>query len=363
MNNKIIVGDWRSTALQGLKRLVWHGTLWSGTWTTLKIIHSRLSQAWDERLRDAVASDAIIRDFESSWEESVMMRRTLIQDLHQKLEGIFGVASLMASLEKEFSGNIEDIRSQKLIIWEELKVEIISRMLTCIYALTLLSLFLTVGMSIVAKSLYRQSLLSGHSHLDNEDLAAANRNFICIAARFVQQGSILLAESIKNAVRAIFSKISLQEPTNATLLGSLIAQVRYEIESTYGRNTLNECLFGKLDDMVSSDMKPGRRRLFIAAVNEARSMIKCDEVRGLLQEHISRSLEQVIADATTDNTVPFVALLPKIGKIFHRQMTTTIGSNLGYWETSLKRLAASVFVEDINSDICETVVKSASTLS
>lgn len=115
--------SWRSAVLQNTKRLGWHGIFWSAAWTTLSIAHARLSQAWDERLRDATAADSIVGDFESSWDEGIMMRRTLTQDLHKKLEGLYSVSQLMADLEGELSGRIEDARSQKLAIWEELKVE------------------------------------------------------------------------------------------------------------------------------------------------------------------------------------------------------------------------------------------------
>lgn len=234
---------------------------------------------------------------------------------------------------------------------------VLSRMLASLYSTTLLSVFLSISMSVIAKSLYRQNLLAGYSRLKDEDLASANRNFICIAARFVQNGVAVLAESVRNSVRAIFSKVPFQEPTTLTLLSSLLGQVRYEIESTCGRNTLSECLFGDLDEMVRSDMSPTRRSLFMAAVNETRLAMKSDAVKGLLQEHVSRSLDRLVNDVCDGKTIPFISVLPKIARLFHQQMSATSDGEAKYWEKSLKRLAATVFAISEHSDICEVIVQ------
>lgn len=106
----------------------------------LKIAKARLVSSWEERERDSLAADAIVRCFESSWEEGMTLRHSLLQDLHRKLDALFPVEALMARLESSTAmgattngvnnnggGTVEEARAAKLLIWEELKIESTSR--------------------------------------------------------------------------------------------------------------------------------------------------------------------------------------------------------------------------------------------
>jgi hypothetical protein len=103
-------------------RIGWHATLWFSAASALAILKSRLAVSFDSRTRDSTASDAIVRHFECAWDEGLLLRQTLGQDLHRKLEGLFEVKKLMGELEG-VSGNAAEARSRKLALWEELKIE------------------------------------------------------------------------------------------------------------------------------------------------------------------------------------------------------------------------------------------------
>lgn len=105
-----------------LSRLGWHATLWASTIGALTILKGRLSSAWEERSRDAGASDAIIRHFEAVWEEGVALTRALLQDFHRKVDSLFEVDGLMRELEN-VEGCASDSRNRKIALWEELKIE------------------------------------------------------------------------------------------------------------------------------------------------------------------------------------------------------------------------------------------------
>lgn len=102
----------------------------------LNVAKVRLASSWEERERDSLAADTIVRCFESSWEEGMALRRSLLQDLHRKLDALFPVEALMARLESGAvlgattdgvnsgdGGTLEEARAAKLLIWEELKIE------------------------------------------------------------------------------------------------------------------------------------------------------------------------------------------------------------------------------------------------
>lgn len=223
---------------------------------------------------------------------------------------------------------------------------VLSRMIVAWYGSHLLEEFLTVAFALVGKSLYLRSVLKEHTRVSGEDLAAANRILVSLAGRFIQNGSTLLAESVKNAVIAVFGKVSLQEPTSKTLLCSLISQVRHEIESSCGKSILDDCIYAKLDEMVSADLSPIKRRLLIGLVTEARCRMRQDELRNALFAQIATDLDSVVTglfdkepSRASDVLLPFLAYLPKINKCYHTFMTKPPSID------GLCRHAAVIFVD------------------
>lgn len=105
-----------------LRRLGWHAALWSSAVAALSLSKVRLQNSWDEKCRDGAAGDSIVSHFEASFEEGEQLKRSLFQDLRQRLESIFPIDKLMVQLEG-LTGDVDQIRSQKLALWEEIKIE------------------------------------------------------------------------------------------------------------------------------------------------------------------------------------------------------------------------------------------------
>lgn len=227
------------------------------------------------------------------------------------------------------------------------------------YGRRILERFITTGMALVGKSLYLRYVLKEHCSAATEDLRVTNRIFMSLAARFIQYGVPLLAESVKNVVQLVFGKVSLQEPTTLTLMDSLIGRVRHEIESACGKSVLDECIFGRLEELVGSDLPPSRRRLFITLVTECRRRMKDPAAKthmlGLVKSDIDIALFQAIQEGCeTDEAAikPLLAVVAKLGKNFHKVLaTTTSSTDLA----SNRRLAVLIFV-DCDSDIQATLM-------
>lgn len=229
---------------------------------------------------------------------------------------------------------------------------VISRMLVGLYSSHILTEFIVVAMAIVGKSLYLRSVLRGYSTVSAEDLSAANRIFVCLAARFVQHGTLLLAESVKNAVRAVFIKVSLQEPMSRILLDSLVSQVRHEVETACGKSILDDCVFGRLEEMIGANLSTTKRRLFIAMVTEARRRMKDPHFRQILIDQVAQDLETLLDCALEKGdlvqTIPLLAVLPKLAKKYHSMFQA---APIGV----MRQLAATVFV-DSDSDTHECLL-------
>lgn len=230
------------------------------------------------------------------------------------------------------------------------------------YSVTLLTLFTTLAMAIIGKTLYWWGTLKDTTGMPftSEDIGAANRIFLCIAARFVQHGTGMLAESVKNAVRAVFGRVSLREPTSRILLESLFVQVRHEIETACGRSVLTDCLFGPLEEMVGGDLASARRRLFIGLVTETRVLLRGERMRETVQQQVGEDIETAVREATgATGAVPFLGVIPKLGKTFHRHFVATLATDRDKgFEGQLKTMAATVFVAgEGSSDVCSILLR------
>ena len=230
-------------------------------------------------------------------------------------------------------------------------------MLVSIYGSALLTQFVAITMAIVGKALYWKALFQQVITISSEDLSAANRIFVCLSAHFVQNGIGLLVESVRNSVKAVFEKVPLQEPTSQTLLSSLISQVRHELETTCGRNILIDCLFGRLDEMISADLSSTRRRLFIALATEARRIIKNVSTKEILTRQIDLEVNELVESAVTNSAVPFISIIPKVNAKFTNP-TITPKNLLSQFEIELKKAAAAVFVCKDHSDITDIFMSS-----
>lgn len=332
----------RTVAL--LTRLGWHATFWASTVSALAIVKHRLGVSWEERIRDGMAADLIQRHFECSWEEGEGLMKTLLLDLQRKLSSFFPVEETMRRLES-ISGPADEVRARKIACWEELKIQVISRLLVSIYSVHLLKQFVVVSMAMVGKSIYLRAVLREESPILQEDLSAANRIFVCLAGRFIQHGTSILGESVRNAVQAIFGKVSLQEPCTRILIDSLLCQVRHEVETACGKNVLDECMFGRIEEMIGSDISPIRRRLFIVMVSEARRWMRSASLKGSFFDNVRAAIDHVLIASLSqgDSSQPVRPLIGIIPKLSHN--TQELYSRLPQM-SEYRKIAALIFVDE-----------------
>lgn len=165
--------------------------------------------------------------------------------------------------------------------------------------------------------MYLRTILKDKSPILPEDLAAANRIFVCLAGRFIQHGTTILGESVQNAVRAVFGRVSLQESCGRVLLDSLLSQVRHEVETACGKNVMDDCMFGRIEDMIGADISPIRRRLFIAMVSEARAWMKTVSLKATFYESVKAGIDKALIsvlshDEPNQSIRPFIGIIPKL---------------------------------------------------
>jgi peroxin-3 len=107
----------------------------------------------------------IKRQFEKGQQEAFSMTCSLLVSLNKELESMMDVEQLTTRLQRlrdEKSAMTEEDRREKLVIWERMKVWSFAKIITAIYAQTLLYLLVKIQVNIIGRNIYMDSLTRLH---------------------------------------------------------------------------------------------------------------------------------------------------------------------------------------------------------
>jgi peroxin-3 len=121
--------------------------------------------------------------------------------------------------------------TNKLEIWEELKIISFTRAIVAVYSSTMLAVYLRVQLNILGGYMYRDSL-SGHP-APTAVVATADvqKHYLAGVQYLFEQGLTDLIDSVQLAVREVLSQVSLRESMSSAHVSELIQQVRRRVES------------------------------------------------------------------------------------------------------------------------------------
>ncbi|KAI9853547.1 MAG: peroxin [Vezdaea acicularis] len=144
-------------------------------------------------------------------------------------------------------------KKTKLQLWNELKISSITRALTLIYTLSLLTLLTRIQLNLLGRRSYLSSVLNLAStppstsnltiSLENNDPAdptttsptyghdfETNRRYLTFSWWLLHRGWALLRNSVESAVKEVFGPLNLREDISHDALAALILEVRKRVE-------------------------------------------------------------------------------------------------------------------------------------
>lgn len=199
------------------------GVLWLNKYLQSKLIDFELKQTTEyvEQLKKQQHFEGTIQTCDSStislvpkvWEHLLMLL-----DFDQVLEML-----------KLKSGN-------KLQLWEELKINLVSYAICEVYATSLFVMFMRVQLSIIGGYMYVDTQLQKSKNGINLPLATAEvqQKYLACIQHFLDIGVKHLVRVVKEAVKKEFDSVSLKDNLFLKDFHSLVENVKINIAGTHG---------------------------------------------------------------------------------------------------------------------------------
>lgn len=206
-------------------------------------ITEQLQQERQERLKKLGASEAASSEYPSAPPSAV-------DDDSRSLGGSYMHASQTAQSSTSDSGSQPPRpKRSKAQLWQDMKIHSITRALTLIYTLCLLTLLTRVQLNLLGRRTYLSSVVASASapsisqstiSLENKDDDnydnvygndfETNRKYFTFSWWLLHRGSKMIMDRVMVAVKDVFGGVNIREDISLERLADLIMQVRRRVE-------------------------------------------------------------------------------------------------------------------------------------
>lgn len=175
-----------------------------------------------------------------------------LPELSQILGARYHIEELMSKLSADWLNDLppDQARQERLRIWNQIKLEVVSKTVSAIYVTSLLALLIGAQMAIVGKYLYIKDVMDRSKipalpiRSDLEQAAAIGKALMSICTRFVASGAETIDAAVARATSLVLSRVEVQQPVSREDLDICVMSIRHEIEDAAGRDIIEEVLLG-----------------------------------------------------------------------------------------------------------------------
>ncbi|CAK1545692.1 unnamed protein product [Leptosia nina] len=180
---------------------------------------------------------------------------------------------------------LHDNPENKLELWEQMKIMIITRICVLVYALSILQVTLRVQLNIIGGYLYRDSVLE-HEPLIDGDLQA---KYLSLCHHFLGPGLEDLVRQVERVVKRVVDPISLKK--KITL--QEVEQMFWSIQTILCTDTNEGDPVKKMVHYLVDHTEINEAK-FDTIVKETMDVLESDEVTSVTMSIVSRSFSSVI---------------------------------------------------------------------
>lgn len=195
-------------------------------------------------------------------------------------ESIFGVVNTDEIVQK-----LKENPENKLLLWEQMKIMIFTRICVLVYALSILQVTLRVQLNIIGGYLYRDSVHE-EEPLISSDLQA---KYLSLCHHFVGQGVGDLVKQIERAVKRVVEPVSLKK--KITL--QEVEQMFWSIQTILCTDTTDGDPVKKMVHYLVQHAEVTDAKLD-TIVKETMDVLESDEVTSVAMSTVSRSFSSIV---------------------------------------------------------------------
>ncbi|CAI0398489.1 unnamed protein product [Linum tenue] len=213
--------------------------------------------------------------------------------------------------------------AEKLELWDKLKIMSFTRMVTSLWAVTLLSLYIRVQVNILGRHLYidiarglENSFMSEDSDLIDRD---DQQNFLAASDYLPHSGLLVLANDIQTAVTEVLKGKQLKDSFDKTALRETVMQITDKFIST---GSPCRCV----DYLMPEDSTLHKQAMMLTKFDhlmmETREVILSPEFGKVVEVSLKELIDALVEDLETQTTegtltsgLPLVKLLPRVAQV------------------------------------------------
>jgi hypothetical protein len=253
-----------------------------------------------------------------------------LPELGEILRARYHIEELMSKLQADWVRELppDQARQERLRIWNQIKLEVVSKTVSAIYVTSLLSLLVAAQLAIVGKYLYIKDVLDRARmpplpiRTDLEQTAAVGKALMAICTRFVASGAETIDAAVSRATALVLSRVEVHQPVSRNDLDRCVTSIRHEIEDAAGRDIIEEVLLGHdaLSDAfggLPTSLRPFANTLFANLKEALTSPLFKHQLGSLVDRKTSSIIGLACEELYTSSPEPLLlSIIPNVNAEF-----------------------------------------------
>lgn len=304
------------------------------THTRLKLLLTNCSKIHCQN-RSLHIFSRIVTQFERARKQAKDLNASFLTELAELLNHRYSIETLMSKLQAEWIASLspEQAREERLRIWNQLKLEVVSKTVASVYATSLLSVLIAVEMAVIAKYLYLRSLfirdkIDPDEFLPGlENVATIGKAIMTIATQFASSGAETIDTAVGRATSLVLSRVDVQQPVSRSALDDCVCSIRHEIEDAAGRDIIEEALLGHdaisgVFQLIPCDQRPLANSIISAIKTALSSPILKHTLASLVNKKLSSIIGVACEELYNTKEEPLLlSIIPNINAEFKMIMS------------------------------------------
>lgn len=268
------------------KKFIFTGAVIGGVYVLGRYAQKKIREIQEKEASEYIAQARRQFHFESNQRTCNMTVLSMLPPLRDAIVAQLNSESLTALLKTK--------PSNKLEIWEDLKIISFTRALVAVYSTCMLVVLLRVQLNIIGGYLYLDSSVgkSGATPLTPPDV---QQQYLSSIQHLLGDGLTELITRVKTAVRSSMGGVSLKQSLSLLELEQQLSWIRAEVEADAGRPLSSYMLADDQDALADQACGLTDKDLVtIRLLNETRDMLDSPDLRKVLSTCLNRGFSRLL---------------------------------------------------------------------
>ncbi|KAK3931155.1 Peroxisomal biogenesis factor 3 [Frankliniella fusca] len=283
------------------RKFVVTGVVVGGAWLALKYAQQKLHEYTENEAKEFVERSRRQQHYKSTERTCDQTILSLSPAIHESI--------INAVNTEELAAELQTATSEKLAIWEKLKVKAFTRVAALVYANSILVLLLRIQLNLVGGFLVRDA--NGESGLPTE----LQHVYLSLCHHLRDSGVVDLCNLIERHVQPILENVSLKKPMSLRDTEELFWSIQNSIESNVYDNpikTISKYVFPPKEKVDTENLQDQEVQQLFSIMSETVDLLDSDEVASITRSCVSQSFAAVV-DKLAEHFAPICSLEPVAG--------------------------------------------------